>query len=243
MIHVSVSALQRSIACPASAVLPREPQPPGEAAKRGTLIHAVVAAALRGWEAPDVGRYRLRIDIAALEAYLGDGERLCELAMAYDGSAVEVLGENIGREYNRPGALCGSADIIVKRGNTAMVCDVKTGAIPSPHPRENWQIAALAAMFGMAYSHVTTVRGVIAQLYRDGSWEFTEHDYDRVALRMVRAKLDAARETWARFHDMHESGWGVEGVPGEHCRFCPVHPDACQYARATSFPASQHATV
>ncbi len=232
-VHVSVSALQRAMVCAASTVLPRNPDTRGAAAARGDMAHAIIAAHLRGWPQPDIGRYRIKIDMAALETYIGDGERRCELAMAYDGRGVEILGENIGRDYKRPGKLCGSADL-VRFGRVAMVLDVKTGAIPAPHPRENWQIATLSMMAALAFPEIEGVRGVIAKLDREGAWEFSEHTYTLSDLRAVRSRIDAARTLWERFDALHESGWGVEPTPSQNCRFCRCK---CEHADAPSFPA------
>jgi len=239
-LNVSVSALQRAMVCAASTVLPRKPDTErGAAAARGDMAHAIIAAHLRGWEQPDIGRYRIKMDLSALETYIGDGERRCELAMAYDGRSVEVLGENIGREYGRPGKLCGSADL-VRFGRVAMVLDVKTGAIPAPHPRENWQIATLSMMAALAFPEIEGVRGVIAKLDRDGSWEFSEHVYTRSDLQAVRARVDAARALWTQVDELHQSGWGADPVPSQNCRFCKC---ICPHADVTVFPVSQHVAV
>lgn len=240
MIHVSVSALQRATACHASVVLPRGPDTKSAASVRGDVIHASIAADLRGWDKPNVGRHRIKYDLPALREYIGQGDLMCELAMAYDGESVELLGENVGRGAYPEGKLCGSADIVVLRPN-AMVLDVKTGSLPVPHPRENWQIATLAMMVSRLFAgSVQTVTGVIAKLDREGAWEFAEHVFTLEQLQRVQDKIDAARASWSTAEALHESGWGVTPQPGPHCRFCRCE---CQHADARVYPAADVANA
>lgn len=227
------------MACAPSTVLPRNPDTRGEAAKRGDLIHAVIAAELRGWEQPDRGRYRLAIDMDGLRTYLGEGKLMCELAMAYGDGQVELLGENVGRSaYPDDGRLCGSADIVVLNGEEATVFDTKTGALPVPSPRENWQVATLGMFVARLFGQVKRVRGAIGKLGRDGAWDFSEHVFDLEQLARVQSKIDAARGLWRTVDEVYASGWGVDTTPGPHCRYCRVKAEHCQYAEATTYPAA-----
>lgn len=235
MIHVSVSALHRATACSASVVLPRGPDTRGAAAIRGDVIHASIAADLRGWPKPDIGRHRIKYDLDALRAYIGKGDLMCELAMAYDGESVTLVGENVGRAAYPEGKLCGSADLVVLREN-AMVVDHKTGTLPVPHPRENWQIATLAMMVSRLFAgSVRTVTGVIAKLDREGAWSFEHHEFTLEQLGAVQTKIDAAREQWSTVEALYESGWGVVPTPGPYCRFCRCE---CEHADARVYPAA-----
>lgn len=236
MIDVSVSKLQRAMACALSVVAEREADSKGAAAIRGDLIHACIAADLRGWQRPDVGRHRLKYNIDALRDYLGEGVMRNETAYAYDGATVEFLGENIGRAYNRPGKLCGSADIEMLREESALVVDVKTGSLPLPLPEENWQVATLALFVSLAHPKLATVTGALAKLDREGQWEFTQHTFTRDDLAVVRRKIDAARALWTQAEAAHESGWGVDPLPGPHCRFCRVK--SCEYADRNTYVAN-----
>ena len=217
----TVSEMPRATACPASVVLPRHPDDEEQSASalRGSRIHAYIAARFRRWTLPDIGKTKVHhIQLGTLRRYLGHGELRCELAMSYDGTKVEVLGENIGRDYHRPGTLCGSADIVVVRPH-ALVLDIKTGSLPVASPAENWQIATLAALFALAYK-VESVTGVIATLARDGSWTFDAHAWSLADLAAIRRRIDAAKATWQEAHEQEESGWGATPTPGAHCRFC-----------------------
>lgn len=220
----TVSGMARAVACPASVAKPQQPDDEEQSASalRGSRIHAYIAAKLRGWELPEIGRTKVsHIDLDALRSFLGDGEIKCEAAFSYDGERVAYLGENIGRDYGRPGTLCGSADIIVARCHM-MVLDVKTGSLPVPHPRENWQLATLAALArGASWPDIVEdVTGVIAALSRDGSWSFEQHTWSLSDLAAIRRRIDAARASWAEAHELEESGWGATTNPGAHCRYC-----------------------
>lgn len=224
----TVSEMPRAVACAASVVKPRRPDD-GEqsaAALRGSRIHAYIAARLRKWPMPDLGKTKVKhIQLGKLRRYLGHGLLFCEEAYCYHGEGsigVEVLGENINRAYDRPGTLCGSADIIVERPH-AMVVDVKTGSLPVPHPRENWQLATLAVLYWLTHpGHCLSVTGVIATLARDGSWSFEAHTWSLDDLAAIRRRIDAARATWAEAHELEVSGWGAPTTPGAHCRWCPA---------------------
>lgn len=218
----TISEMARAAACAASVVLPRYPDD-GEtsaAALRGQRIHGYSAARLRRWPMPELGKTKVKhIRLGQLRRYLGRGALRCELAMSYDGNRVEVLGENIGRNYNRPGTLCGAADIVVDRPH-ALVCDEKTGALPVPPPRENWQLATLAVLYWLAHPSVLDVTGVIATLARDGSWSFEAHTWSPKDLGAIRGRIDDQMQTWRAAYEQEQSGWGATPTPGAHCRFC-----------------------
>ncbi len=216
----TISELHRATACTASVVLDRQPaEETSQAALRGQRIHAWIAARLRKWPLPNIGKTQVKhIQLGKLRRYLGHGTLRCELAMAYDAGKAEIIGENVGRDYQRPSALCGSADIVVERPH-AMIVDIKTGSYPVPSPVDNWQLATLAAVYTFARPCVS-VTGVIATLARDGSWSFDAHKWMPHDLAAVRQRLDANRERWQTAHEQHESGWGVTASPGQHCKFC-----------------------
>ncbi len=228
----SCSSLQRATTCTASVVLEQEPETEQSAsAKRGQLIHAVIAAKLRAWPMPDLGRYRLPLGddtLAALSAKLGEGELRAELAMAYDGKRVHVLGENVGRGAYLPGELNGSADLVVLRDD-AIVCDIKTGSRDVEPPAANWQLASLALFVSLAYS-VRSVTGMIAKLGRDGSWTFAEHRWSLDDMAVVRARLDAKVREWGEEQALYDAGLAEpQKSPSAACYFCRAH--GCENAR------------
>ncbi len=229
----TISSLQRAMECPGSVVLPQLPDTEQSAsALRGSRIHSWIQSQLLGTPTPDIGKTKVsHIDMDGLRAYLGAGDIHCEAAFSYDGERVEYLGDNIGREYNRPGTLCGAADIVVAGD---LVIDIKTGTYPVPMAKENWQLAALAMMVGMnslqldgsSNTPVECVSGLIATLARDGSWQFDEHTWSLADLAIVRKRLDEARERWSAAADLESSGWGAPVVVGRECAFCKAR---CQH--------------
>ena len=214
----TISEMPRAAVCDASVVLERIPfEPPSPAALRGTRIHAWIAAQLRGWPMPDIGRTKVEhIDMVALRAYLGDGDIKCEAAFSFDGEVATFLGENIGRNYPA-GMLCGAADIMVG----LKVVDIKTGSFPVPSPVDNWQLSTLAALSGC-----TT--GVITTLARDGSWTFDPHTWSVADLAAIRERLRGMMSRWRDAHEMDASGWGVTRTPNRECIFCK---SICEHAR------------
>jgi hypothetical protein len=219
--------MQRAAVCDASVVLPRVPDNGEQSASalRGSRIHAWIAAKLRGWPLPDIGKTKVdHIDLTQLRAYLGDGELRCEMAFAFDGERVTRLGENLGREYNAAG-ICGAADIVVVRDHM-MVVDIKTGSYPVPSPRENWQLATLASF---AVDVCADVTGVIALLARDGSWTFDAHTWSRGELAEHRRRLSHRMTSqWPAALELESSGWGATKTVNAECRFCK---SVCENAR------------
>ncbi len=220
------------MACTASIVLPQvEEGPQSASAKRGSLIHAVIAARLRQWPEPDQGRYRLPLGeatMAALSAKLGEGELRAELAMSYDGNRVHIIGENAGRSAYLPGEISGAADIVVIREH-ALVADVKTGARDVEPPSGNWQLAGLALFVSMAHA-VKSVTGMIAKLGRDGEWTFAEYRWSLDDLAVVRQRLDAKMREWRDEAALYDAGLGEPTrTPNAGCYFCRAA--GCENAR------------
>lgn len=220
------------MACTASVVLEQDEEgPPSASAKRGQLIHGVIAARLRQWPEPDMGRYRLPLSeqtMAALSARLGTGELRAELAMAYDGQRVQVLGENVGRAAYLPGEINGAADLVVLRDD-ALVGDVKTGDRDVEAPADNWQLASLALFVSLAYG-VRSVTGLLAKLNRDGSWTFTDHTWSLADLAIVRQRLDAKVNEWRAEQSLYDAGLGEPPMTqNPACFFCRAK--GCAFSR------------
>ena len=224
----SASAIQRAFACEASVLLPVVPETEQSAAAlRGSRIHAYAAARLRRWPIPDIGKTKVdHIQLGRLRRYLGHGERLCETAYSYDGARAEYLGENCGRDYARPGTLCGSADIVMRRPKRLLV-DIKSGSRSAPDVAGNWQLAALAVFEWLAFP-CDSVTAAIAKLERDGSWQFTEHTWSRANLANIRARLDAKIRQWREADEIYRAGFGATKTDGPDCYFCRCE---CEHSR------------
>jgi hypothetical protein len=224
------SGLQRFMACGGSALVEQtEETERGASAKRGDLIHRVIAARLMGQPDPDMGRYKLPLGVwtmIGLAVMLGrSGDIHVEEAYSYDGDRVEVLGNDLGRAYNRPGNLNGAADIVVIREH-ALVADIKTGRHPAPDCAGNWQLASLAFFVSAAYPSVKTVTGAIAKMETSGEWTWSQHTWDRPALAQIRGRLDSALAALRVNAAIVEAGIGDPVVaPGAHCAYarcvCP----------------------
>ena len=106
----SASALERSFACPASAVLERLPDVPSAAAKRGQSLHA-----------------KYQKDVPSEFAELLGGDVIAELALAYDVEAdkARVIGRDVGRNYGEvlPSEVAMSLDMVGSKG----IVEIKTG--------------------------------------------------------------------------------------------------------------------
>ncbi len=220
----TVSEMPRATACPASVALPRHPDD-GEqsaAALRGSRIHAYIAARLRKWPLPDIGKTKVsHIQLGKLRRYLGRGDVRCELAMAMDpvSGHVEVIAENVNRDYGKPSRICGAADVVMVRRD-ALVVDLKTGRRALAAPAENWQVACLAAMVAAAHPQVESVTGALAYLETDGSWRFESYTWGLAQLAMVRDRIRAAFAEWEDAEAAEDSGWGATATPGAHCYYC-----------------------
>ena len=223
----TVSSLQRAVACEASVVLEQlPPEPSGAAAKRGSLLGAWAAASLRGWDMPDLGRYKINWSIDELRKRLPAGDIKCEAAFSYSGEAAEYLGENLGRSYGRPGTICGAADILVVREGQGFVFDLKSGKRPVPDAKSNWQLAALAMMASLAFGF-DDVTAAIVKFGANGEWDFGEpYTWDAGELDVIRKRLDAEWRRWKEASSLADAGFDVDRVTGEHCYWCAAR---CEY--------------
>lgn len=237
MLHLpTISGLQRAVACTAAVVLEQDSDDgQSAAALRGSRIHGYVAARFRMWPLPNIGKTKVgHIQLGKLRRQLGHGELRAELAMAYDGKRVHVIGENVQRAAYLSGEVNGAADLVVLRDD-ALVCDVKTGARDVEPPQGNWQLATLALFVSMAYS-VKSVTGLIAKLGRDGKWTFAEHRWSLDDLAVVRQRLDAKVREWRGEQSLYDAGLG-EPVrsPNGGCYFCRAI--GCEHARVKAVAA------
>lgn len=222
----SASKIESAILCPASALLPRVRREPSASAKRGKMGHALIAADLRGWEKPPMGRYKIAYDLEALKVYLGDGELRCELAMTWDPAtrSTTVHGENIGREYPEVAGLQGTADIAVIRPH-ALVVDIKTGQ-PGAPARDHWQLKHNAVALAGAYE-VDTVTAALAYLGRDGSWTFDAVTWGMFSLESIADDLAKLAKHHRTAAELYASGWDPPVNPSRDvCRWCECDCDA-----------------
>lgn len=193
---------------------------PGEAAQRGTRIHAL-AARLLDAKAPHPGELaRDEKDAAqhaveAIDALTGGIPPRAEVAVGYDhttGLGV-LLGYHLGRDYGAAGRsmIVGSADVAWRDGDTIHVADIKTGSRDHVEPAAtNAQLAGLAVMLASA-SDAKAAR--VHLVFADAAGAVVEsHDLDALDLDAEAARL---RAMVAAIPD-------AKPTPGDHCRYCPA---------------------
>lgn len=229
----SASGLDRALACPPSGLLPGIESQPGEAAKKGTTVHAFLAAVLGGIQTRDQALAAVPFD--------DPGRALCEVidldqlpkgghmeaAFAWDVASGKgrILGYDIGRDYEAHGAdrsreYAGSADFAGKRADgKALVLDWKTGWATGK-AADSWQLRGLglfaAAAFGCS-------EAIVGHVYvRDEAPVFDLIELDEMELGAIRAELRAssARQAELQGADLHV----LTGLlrEGQHCTYCPA---------------------
>jgi hypothetical protein len=230
---ITASRLQRAACCPASVVLPQV-QEESEPARRGTAIHAFLAAAR------EVGReaalaevpeeYRDDCEVIDLDTLLaGDLDEIAaEVAFAFDVETGEAreLGRNIGRAYQvRPTEVAGTADVVAFGPFELFVADFKTGRGLVAAPRVNWQLKMLAVAASRTYG-VHRVRAAIIRVREDGTPEYEATVFTAFDLDLAAAELRDLVQTTTKLNAAVVSGRAPDVNMGAHCRWCPAAP-AC----------------
>lgn len=199
--------------------------PAGQAAERGTRIHAAVAKILDP-SSPDVS------GLSDEENAVANGaaaviQQLCpidaattipvEVALAYQPVTGEakVLGSNIGRNYSglSNSWLVGTADVLWVEGGVVHVLDIKTGSIGNVQSAaQNNQLAALALYAARAYGADSAV---VHLAFADAHGVAIESaTLDEFALDSVAGELAALVADVQR--------GDAKPQPGAHCRWCPA---------------------
>lgn len=247
----SASATERTLACPASLVLPRvRRERPGQ--KRGHGIHRYVSAVLSGvpvtraLELVDAEHWPLckRVDWRELGADLVNVRS--EVAYALDPVArtARMIGVDIGRQYGRlgPNEIPGSDDIEGELPDgTPVVIDMKSGFLDVTDAEENGQ-----GLFFGAVKHLMTgaseVEFRIAKLLPSGR---VVPDVARYTAFEIDSFLDEYEVALARKLEASRV-YLAGGVPnvnvGPYCRYCEGFescPGQVKLARAMVTDASE----
>jgi hypothetical protein len=233
---ITASALERTLACPPSHVLPHA-RSSSVHAERGTAIHAFLAAASVDREAAleacteDVRPICEAIDLAALPVHL-----LPEAAYAYHWStgAARFLGSNIGRDYSgvRPDEAAGTADVVgvdpeARRG---FVADYKTGHGDVTPAARNAQLRFLALCVARVHGLDVVVVEII-RIRPDGRPWRDRATLDVLDLAQFAGELAALPR---RIHEAAEDfvhGRSLEVHEGPWCRYCPAFASCPAKAR------------
>lgn len=242
------SSAERALACPASQALPWATKPPGEAANRGTAIHAFLA---------DVGKLGREAALARVEEKWRDtcarldldglpldaASFASEVSFAYhpETDTARELGRDLGRDYSGllPGEIPITVDSVGINRPFVMVSDWKSGFVPVTAAYKNPQLklGALAAARTYGCSGATVL---IAYPREDepaitDRVEFDPWDLDGFAEEFAagQARVFEARAQLA-------AGQEPDVNMGPHCEHCPVRacPGHLAMIRAvTSSPA------
>ena len=214
---VGGSTAKRVMHCPGSVALVQQmpPQPSSPYADEGTLLHDVMASVLNNDMPPDVFLGK-RYGEAELTEELIDTKILPALAaldeistkMEYEVETVVNFGDLL------PGVF-GSADLIGRDGDRALIVDWKFGSGVIVTAEENEQLmfyaAAARRTAAWAFEGVTEVELVIVQPPEVRRWVTTLARLDRFEAELVAAVAAASRPD-------------APLAAGEHCRWCAAKP-------------------
>lgn len=251
MHRLTASKVEQAMLCEASVVLPAQLRT-GQRAENGTAIHAFLARALtvgkeRALEEVPLDKHAEyeRIDLSWIDVANPE----IEPAYVYD-SATDTaikIGNNVGRAYGNlaTSQIAGSADVVFRpaTGDMIVVIDFKTGSTEQASAADHWQLKTLCLM-AARHAGAASARGIIAQLRRDGSWSFSEADFDALELDIVAGEV---KQLLSRVHAASErvqSGAQPDVRPSERaCRWCECVascPAAVTAAIKLSRPSMEH---
>jgi hypothetical protein len=228
---LTMSGIERAMACPASAVLPQTQTTTTHAAT-GTSKHAFLADVLTyGAEAalsklsPEArAQYEATIDLSKLPRF-ERAEFGAEVAFALDVEADAALeiGRNIGRNYGElaPGIIPGTSDVAGVVGDAAFSADWKTGHRNVTRAADNPQVRAGALAAALAFHRREKAIGLIIYV-RDGEVEVDRAEFDALDLQAIAAELrDLLRRIQAEESRVAKGETPRTSV-GDHCTYCPA---------------------
>ncbi len=227
--RITASRLGLAKSCPGSFALgPHVSPAPGEAAEKGTAIHAFLEAVLDGVdpdealpEDPEARAVCEKIDARDVYGVAGPNPST-ETPLGWDpatGEAREAPRATAERrDYSAlpEGWVAGTADAVSAEGDAVRVTDWKTGAFEVPDPGENPQLLFL----GIAAARSRGKDRAILQVVRvneDGTLRARTAELGPDDLALAEASLVAV------LGRVEKSREGVPELrPGRHCRFCPA---------------------
>lgn len=231
---ISASSLARVIACPASAVLPAVVTV-GDAAERGTDIHAFMRRVLGGVPrstalehvSPENRVTCEGIDFAKVVEGLSEVRSEVSYALHAESLEVREIGRNIGRNYpseyvglDRLPWLPGTLDMEGFRADgVPVVEDFKTGQ-PVDAAAENPQLFFFA-LVRRALTGANEVEIRIRYVREDGRTYVDRHVADVFELDSFAADLERTASHVCRLHTGVEKQ-DVTVRPGSQCRYCPA---------------------
>lgn len=228
----TASAIERTLECAASVVLPQVRRASTSASSRGTVIHEYARAVLVGTAretalAAVPAEWRdtcAHLDFSKLGGDLSDVR--CEMAYAYDVVArtARELGSNIGRDYGRfaitATEIPGSDDIEGMRiDGVPVALDIKTGFERVTACSENAQIMFFALVL-MLRTGADEVEGRIAYVREDGSVSIDAHTFSRFDLETFADALEDGHASINAARRVFLAGGAPAVTEGSHCKYC-----------------------
>jgi len=231
------SEMQRVVACPGSAVLPRV-DVESDAAAHGQVVHEFLAAV------PTAGReaaleaapleHRTALEGIPVASLPLDATRFrAEVAYAYDlnSEKARVLGQHLHRRYKtEPHEVPITLDVAGVAGERAMVADYKSGWGHVPPAAENLQIG-LGVLVVADVEGLQEGRGAIIRVRDSGEPFYDEAEFGGFELEEVRDRLRQARAAVREQRARYDAGKAVDVTMGRHCRYCPAQAWCPGYQR------------
>lgn len=228
---LTASALERVLACPASAALPAI-YSSGEDAERGRQIGAYVRAVLGGVAVdkallPVAPQWRETCKSLQWQKLVGDlHEVRGEMAYGIHPDTMEVreLGSNLGRNYPKipDGWIAGTNDIEGARAldDVPVAIDIKSGqevTAAEENPQVRFHALARHLMTG-----APEAEGRIAYVREDGRVFLDAHLFDAFDLQAYADELADGRERVHRAIERFAAGEPLSVSSGSWCKYCPA---------------------
>ena len=223
------SGIERTVACRASAVLPRVWRASTSYAARGTEVHAYLERISNGMPAADslvlvAEEHRAACEAIDLPPLAEDLALSAEVALAYNpvANTARVLGQSLERDYRsiEPDEIPLTIDVAGLAGDTGIVRDYKTGWSKLARTRGNWQMRGAAIAIARAFDRDQ----VDAQLIylREGKVAWRDRaGFDAFELAGIAAELRITHERVIADRALAAAGGYVEPTQGPWCRYCP----------------------
>lgn len=212
--------------CPASCALPQAPDVPGEAARRGTDIHAFLVDALTTSREEALTRTKrpvicARINMEKLRSIVCVGDYTFEKVHSYDPDAdtgIDWSQEIKDRSgYLDNGQVFGTPDVLCFNHENMIIWDYKTGKHAFyENELPQLKMLALATRDDRFFIPVRYMLGLIHPL--TGECEvhgFSNGELDGFRLDVIQA-VNEAKEA----HNAIANGQDPVVVTGDHCQYC-----------------------
>lgn len=227
----SASGMDRLMNCPASFEMERHapPEVENEDAASGTRIHAVLALQasadilnsdeLETCDMCNAQSMRVIADWNGSDGMVTPDQTIYErrLGLTAFGRAMEVAPDSTADFI-----FTGQADLILVKGNRALVIDYKTGRGDTPLAVDNPQLASLAVLVWLAFPRVEDIRVAIVQPW---SGKPTIADYGSNALATAKGWLLAT---------LNEAALAMpsDAKAGDWCKWCKAKAGCAAFKAA-----------